>query len=161
MTKDIAHAYELLGVSPDVSDKEMRSAWRKLVRTYHPDLARTDPEEASRRMGEINAAYDAVAHHRLKQDKKTASSTRRQTRSEKPHKAQRTARPQADTRRAQRTESAQSEKKQERAHEAKPKRRTYRSPKEQSLINAACAVFEDTRRSLNAAARQPVFLAFR
>ena len=64
MSPEIEHAYSLLEVTPDVSDKEMRSAWRKLVRRYHPDLAKTDPEEASRRMADINAAFDAVAYHR-------------------------------------------------------------------------------------------------
>ena len=153
MNNDIAYAYELLGVTPDVSDKEMRSAWRKLVRSYHPDLARPDPEEASRRMGEINAAYDAVAHHRLQKGKQPAAKTRPQ----KPHQARRKSRAKADTHRTQRTENNQRATKQKQARETLPKRRTYRSPKEQRLIDAACAVFEDTRRHLNAAARQPAF----
>ncbi len=161
MNDDIAQAYELLGVTPDVSDKEMRSAWRKLVRSYHPDLARTDPEEASRRMGEINAAYDAVAHHRLQKDNKPAPKARRQARPQNPRPTRRTTRAKTDTHHSQRSEDTQRETKQDQARETLPKRRTYRSPQEQRLIDAACAVFEDTRRHLNAAARKPAFSAFR
>lgn len=161
MNNDIAQAYELLGVTPDVSDKEMRSAWRKLVRSYHPDLARTDPEEASRRMGEINAAYDAVAHHRLQKDKKPAPKARRQARPQNPRPTRRATHAKPDTQRSQRSEDTRRETKQDQPREAPPKRRTYRSPQEQRLIDAACAVFEDTRRHLNAAARPHAFSAFR
>ncbi len=161
MNNDIAQAYELLGVTPDVSDKEMRSAWRKLVRSYHPDLARTDPEEASRRMGEINAAYDAVAHHRLQKNTKPAPKARRQARPQNPRPTRRTTRAKTDTHRSQRSEDTQRETKQDQPRETLPKRRTYRSPQEQRLIDAACAVFEDTRRHLNAAARPHAFSAFR
>lgn len=155
MNNNIAQAYELLGVTPDVSDKEMRSAWRQLVRSYHPDLARTDPEEASRRMGEINAAYDTVAHHRLQKDKKPAPKARRQARPQNPRPTRRANGAKTDTHRSQ------GETKQDQPRETLPKRRTYRSPQEQRLIDAACAVFEDTRRHLNAAARKPAFSAFR
>ncbi len=157
MNNDIAQAYELLGVTPDVSDKEMRSAWRKLVRSYHPDLARTDPEEASRRMGEINAAYDAVAHHRLQKDKKNATKASHEPRPQAAPPRRRSPRANANPNRSQRTENTQREAKQEQPRETLPKRRTYRSPQEQRLIDAACAVFEETRRHLNAAARQPAF----
>ncbi|MBO6899474.1 MAG: J domain-containing protein [Shimia sp.] len=157
MNNDIAQAYELLGVTPDVSDKEMRSAWRKLVRSYHPDLARTDPEEASRRMGEINAAYDAVAHHRLQKDKMGATTAGRDPRPKTVRPKRRSPRATANPRRSHRTENTQREAKQEQPRETLAKRRTYRSPQEQRLIDAACAVFEETRRHLNAAARQPAF----
>lgn len=107
MNNDIAYAYELLGVTPDVSDKEMRSAWRKLVRSYHPDLARTDPEEASCRMGEINAAYDAVAHHRLQKGKKPAAKARRQARPQNPRPTRRTTHAKAGKHHSQRAEKTQ------------------------------------------------------
>jgi curved DNA-binding protein CbpA len=32
MSSELEHAYQLLEVSPDVTDKEMRSAWRRLER---------------------------------------------------------------------------------------------------------------------------------
>lgn len=161
MNNDIAYAYELLGVTPDVSDKEMRSAWRKLVRSYHPDLARTDPEEASCRMGEINAAYDAVAHHRLQKGKKPAAKARRQARPQNPRPTRRTTHAKAGKHHSQRAEKTQRDSQQEKRRDSLTKHCTYRSPQEQRLVDTACAVFENTRRHLNTAAREPVFSARR
>lgn len=169
MTPDIEYAYDLLEVTPDVSDKEMRSAWRKLVRRYHPDLAKTDPEEASRRMAEINAAYDAVAHHRSQTDKqpdpksqhkenaRAAQAARRAAQKAEEAKRQRAAR-QEELRKA-----AYAKRKAEREQAAKrqttlKKAATWNS-REQSLIDAARAAFEETRRKLGDAARRPVFSA--
>ncbi|WP_299426442.1 J domain-containing protein [uncultured Shimia sp.] len=161
MKKEIAQAYKILGVSPEVSDKEMRTAWRKLVRSYHPDLARSDPEEASRRMGEINAAYDAVAHHRLKKAEQPRPKRRRHPR-QQTAQTTKNARPDAQRARTGHTRTANSATRKAKPSQTAPnapllKRRTYRSPQEQRLIDAACAVFEETRRNLSAASRQPAF----
>ena len=51
--------YQVLGVSRDASDDEIKSAYRKLAQKYHPDLHPGD-EEAARRMKEVNAAYDQI-----------------------------------------------------------------------------------------------------
>ena len=51
--------YKVLGVSPDASDEEIKKAYRRLAKKYHPDLHPGDPE-AERRMNEINAAYDQI-----------------------------------------------------------------------------------------------------
>lgn len=51
--------YEVLGVSRDASDDEIKTAYRKLAKKYHPDLNPGD-EEAARKMNEVNAAYDAI-----------------------------------------------------------------------------------------------------
>lgn len=53
-------ALQLLGVEEGADEKEIRRAWRALVRTYHPDQARADPEAANQRMAEINAAFDVL-----------------------------------------------------------------------------------------------------
>lgn len=58
---DLARAFEILGVSPTDDAKAIRTAWRALVRSYHPDTARTDPEGANKRLTEINVAFDAVS----------------------------------------------------------------------------------------------------
>ncbi len=55
--------WSLLGVSPEDDPATIRSAWRALVRSYHPDLARTDRAAANRKLAEINAAFDAVCDH--------------------------------------------------------------------------------------------------
>ena len=55
----INNPYEVLGVSPGCSDEELKSAYRKLAKQYHPDLNPGD-ENAARRMNEINAAYEQI-----------------------------------------------------------------------------------------------------
>jgi molecular chaperone DnaJ len=56
MTKD---PYQVLGVSPDASDEEIKKAYRDLTKKYHPDLNPGD-RTAAEKMHEVNAAYDAI-----------------------------------------------------------------------------------------------------
>jgi molecular chaperone DnaJ len=51
--------YRVLGVSDTASQKDIRSAFRKLSRQYHPD-ANPDDKAAEERFKEISAAYDVV-----------------------------------------------------------------------------------------------------
>ena len=51
--------YKVLGVSPDASDEEIKRAYRKLAKQYHPDLNPGDAE-AARKMQQVNAAYDQI-----------------------------------------------------------------------------------------------------
>ena len=51
--------YQVLGVSRDASDDEVKKAYRDLAKKYHPDLNPNDPT-ATEKMNEINAAYDAI-----------------------------------------------------------------------------------------------------
>ena len=51
--------YQVLGVSPDASDEEIKKAYRELTKKYHPDLNPGD-ENAARKMNEINSAYDQI-----------------------------------------------------------------------------------------------------
>lgn len=53
-------AYELLNIPAGSDAKTIRSAWRALVRTYHPDQAKADPKAANARLAEINAAFDVL-----------------------------------------------------------------------------------------------------
>ena len=55
----ISDPYKVLGVSANASDDEIKAAYRKLAKKYHPDLNPGDAE-AARRMNEINAAYDQI-----------------------------------------------------------------------------------------------------
>ena len=48
--------YSVLGISPDASEEEIKSAYRKLVKQYHPD-ANPQEEHAEEKMNQINAAY--------------------------------------------------------------------------------------------------------
>ncbi len=66
----IQQAYASLGINESVSDAEVKKAYRKLVRQYHPDklVSRGLPEEmmkkAKTRVREINGAYDQIKQSR-------------------------------------------------------------------------------------------------
>lgn len=63
-------AYQILGVSKNSTDDEIKKAYRKLVREYHPDRiqAKGVPEDfvkvANEKMVEINKAYEAICKER-------------------------------------------------------------------------------------------------
>ena len=52
--------YETLGVSKTASEDEIRSAFRKLARKYHPDVAK-DKKVAEEKFKEINEAYEVLS----------------------------------------------------------------------------------------------------
>ncbi len=51
--------YHVLDVSKDASEAEVKSAYRKLARKYHPDLNK-DNKEAAEKFKEISCAYDIL-----------------------------------------------------------------------------------------------------
>lgn len=51
--------YQVLGVSPGASDDEIKQAYRRLAKKYHPDRNPGD-QEAARQMQRINAAYEQI-----------------------------------------------------------------------------------------------------
>ena len=57
MAKDY---YKTLGVSRTASDKEIKSAFRKLAKKYHPDANPNDPS-AEAKFKEINEAYEVLS----------------------------------------------------------------------------------------------------
>jgi curved DNA-binding protein len=52
--------YETLGVSKTASDDEIRSAFRKLARKYHPDVAK-DKAASEEKFKQINEAYEVLS----------------------------------------------------------------------------------------------------
>ena len=46
--------YEVLGVQRGASADEIRKAYRKLARQYHPDVTKEDPKVAEERFKEIS-----------------------------------------------------------------------------------------------------------
>jgi len=52
--------YEVLGVSKDASDEEIKKAYRKLAKQYHPDVNPGD-KNAEAKFKEINEAYEVLS----------------------------------------------------------------------------------------------------
>src|SRR5438477_12226099 len=67
MAKDF---YEVLRIKREAPDKEIRSAFRRLARRYHPDV-NPGNAEAEARFKEINAAYEVLSdsEHRKAYDR--------------------------------------------------------------------------------------------
>jgi molecular chaperone DnaJ len=57
--------YEILGVSESASDGEIKSAYRKLAMTYHPDRNKGD-KAAEAKFKEINEAYETLKDQQKK-----------------------------------------------------------------------------------------------
>jgi curved DNA-binding protein len=57
---DFKDYYQILGVAPDASEKEIKQVYRKLARQYHPDVNPGD-KAAEEKFKEINEAYQVLA----------------------------------------------------------------------------------------------------
>jgi chaperone dnaJ domain protein len=57
--------YETLGVKRDATEAEIKSAYRKLARKYHPDVNKT--KEAEAKFKEINEAYEVLGDKQKRQ----------------------------------------------------------------------------------------------
>ena len=53
--------YEVLGVSKSASDEEIKKAYRKLAKKYHPDM-NPDSKEAEAKFKEANEAYEVLSN---------------------------------------------------------------------------------------------------
>jgi len=53
--------YETLGVQKTATAKEIKSAYRKLARTWHPDVNPTKKKEAEEKFKEISEAYEVLS----------------------------------------------------------------------------------------------------
>lgn len=58
MAKDL---YQVLGITKTASEAEIKSAYRKLARKYHPDLNKDD-KNAAEKFKEISNAYDILGN---------------------------------------------------------------------------------------------------
>lgn len=66
-TKDY---YKVLGVTRDADDRDIKRAYRKLTKVYHPDKASANnmsPEEAQKKMAAVNEAYEVLSDPELKE----------------------------------------------------------------------------------------------
>lgn len=63
MSTELDWAYDVLGVKPGVSDRELKAAHRDLTKVWHPDRFGHDPrlqDKAQEKLKEINEAYDQL-----------------------------------------------------------------------------------------------------
>ena len=58
--------YDVLGVSPNASDEEVKKAYRELTRKYHPDANVNNPlaDLAEEKFKEVQEAYDEIMKER-------------------------------------------------------------------------------------------------
>jgi DnaJ like chaperone protein len=67
---DLAEAYQALGIEPQATDRDVKTAYRRLMNQHHPDklVAKGLPdsmlEVAKERTREIRAAYEIIKEHR-------------------------------------------------------------------------------------------------
>ena len=59
MTKMVDDPYRVLGIAQGASQEEIKKAYRKKAKEYHPDLHPNDPS-AAKKMNEVNEAYDML-----------------------------------------------------------------------------------------------------
>ncbi len=63
MHPELSKAYDLLGVKPGVSNRELKAAHRDLAKVWHPDRFLHDPrlqEKAQEKLKETNEAYELL-----------------------------------------------------------------------------------------------------
>lgn len=112
LTPELQAAFKSLGVSPGDDHACIRSAWRAMVRRYHPDRIKGDKAAANRLLAELNAAYDAVSQWSPEKAKSYthAQQARRSARRAAQRKAQAEQRAEEQAARRRAAEAAKQEK---------------------------------------------------
>ncbi|MBT9143197.1 MAG: Curved DNA-binding protein [Dehalococcoidia bacterium] len=60
--------YEVLGIAKNANEKEIKTAYRKLARKFHPDLHPADEKEAAeKKFKQINEAYEVLIDQEKRQ----------------------------------------------------------------------------------------------
>jgi molecular chaperone DnaJ len=86
MAKEKLTHYEVLGVGPSVSQKEIKDAYRALVKSSHPDVDYQNHgkrNEATRQMTRLNEAYETLKDKRRRAEYDTTIGVNKQRSSPK------------------------------------------------------------------------------
>src|SRR3989442_2471940 len=65
MSVEFKDYYRTLGVEKNADEKTIKSAYRRLARKYHPDVAKT--KDAGERFKEIGEAYEVLSDPQKRQ----------------------------------------------------------------------------------------------
>ncbi len=59
--------YDILGIKKEATKKEIKDAYKKLIKKYHPDVYPGDKSFAEKKTQDINLAYDILSNEQTKQ----------------------------------------------------------------------------------------------
>ena len=59
--------YEVLGIAKNATDEEIKKAYRKLAKKYHPDANPDNKQEAEAKFKEVNEAYEVLSDSQKRQ----------------------------------------------------------------------------------------------